>query len=165
MSKSARQSANDNNCRWKTLLLYRKCEVFTRLINLVCQMCILPQAQVTGAGFIIGGLYTAIVSHGHIPNFVYILSIILTVLITLYLLILLDIASRGFGASKLFLGSIKKWPLCRDSVFRKYSRSLRPLKIYTGPFHVVDKGRAPALLRFCLQRTTFLVVNSRVNKD
>jgi len=147
--------------RWEILRSYRQCQVFNNLINKVSQFTALPQAQIAGSSIIIGSLYTTVISNGRIPTIVYIGSVFFTVETVFYVFLLFDLASTGLIASKSFLRSLRKWPYSRNSLFRRYIKSLQPLRIYTGPFHVVDKGRAPALLRFCLQRTIFLVVKTR----
>jgi len=112
--------------------------------------------------FIISGLYTVIVSRGEIPVTLYIATGTLIISATLFIFLMLDVSSRGFHMSKKLLISFKKWPLGKvDAALKKDIRSLQPVKLYVGPFHVVDNRRAPALLRFCLQRTILLVVKSR----
>ncbi|CAL8068304.1 unnamed protein product [Orchesella dallaii] len=120
--------------RWNILFFYRQCQLFSRQMNLVTQMTTLPQAHV---------------------------AVLLSLQTIFFIFVLLNAASSGFIVSKSFLRAVKKWPISKNGLFRRYIRSLPPLRIYAGPFHVVDKKRAPLLLRFCLQRTTFLIVQAR----
>lgn len=74
---------------------------------------------------------------------------------------LLDVASKTLLSSQSLLSSLYK-SSSKSSLVQKYIKSRHPLRIYMGPFHVVDRGRAPALIRFWLQRTMLLVVKFNI---
>jgi len=149
--------------RYELLLHYKKCQLMNVYINNLSQMYLLPQGQVAAGLIIIAGLYTTVVSKGQVPVVLYLVSGLLVVVISAYIIILLNVTSSGLFLSKRFLRSLKKWTLVKreDIAVKKCVRSLQPTKLYMGAFHVVDKGRAPSLVKFCLQRTIFLGVQSR----
>jgi len=119
--------------------------------------------QTCATGMIIAGMYTATVSNGKLHPILYFVSVFLSMFVIVFIYIVTEVASKGTHLSKGTLTSLKKWNIKRETsqYFKKVIKSIHPVKIHMGPFHVVDKGRAPALLRFCLQRTAFLVFKSR----
>ncbi|CAL8146865.1 unnamed protein product [Orchesella dallaii] len=154
-------SRNNQQKQWKTVLFYRKCQVYTSVINAFSQQFLLPAVQVFGAAFIIAGMYTVIISDGKLPMLMFSSLVIFTVVLASFCFVVLDVSSKGLLYSKSFINTLNKWPLHRNGVFRRYIKSLPCLKLYMGPFHAVDRGRGPALLKFCLQRTMFFVFKSR----
>jgi len=133
------------------------------VLNEYCQPYLLPMMQTGAIGVIIAGIYTAIVSNGKLPSMLYFISVFFSMFVVVFIYIVLDVASKGTLVSKVVLKSFTKWKIQRENapLLKKVIKSLYPVKIHMGPFQVVDKGRAPALLRFCLQRTTFLIFKSR----
>lgn len=55
----------------------------------------------------------------------------------------------------------KAWKGCPWS--KKFFKSCPPIAIRVGEFHKMDSERAPAYVRFVLQRTLFLVVKTKLN--
>lgn len=55
----------------------------------------------------------------------------------------------------------KLWKGCPWS--KKFFKSCPPITIRVGEFHKMDNERAPAYVRFVLQRTLFLVVRTKLN--
>jgi len=152
----------------EVLQQFRTYQVLTIFINEFCQFSFLPSMQIGGAGIVIVGLYTATVSHGKLPLMLYLSSVFLAIFVAIFIYVVLEVASKVMLKSKAFTASTHKWTTCYTNgdraqarIVKRYIRSLTPAKIYMGPFHVVDKSRGPALLRFCLQRTTFLIVKGR----
>ncbi|CAL8147195.1 unnamed protein product [Orchesella dallaii] len=159
-SKSALVTKYSAKRQWKLLLLYRKCQLFTKVLNLYSQPFILPLIHCLGSAVTITCLYSTIMSDKNVPKILTLLSTTIMIINVCFVLKVLDIASKGLLCSKGFLRNFGKLPGYRDDIFRRYRKSLPPLHMNTGPFHVVDRGRAPALIKFCLQRTAFLVFKS-----
>jgi len=160
---TASQSTTDSNKQLKAIQDFKTHQVFTALLNSFCKLYILPAIQINCTFFSIAGMYVALVSTQDIPPTLYFITVMMGIGTKLFGLLLLDFTSKGLVCSKGFLLDLKKSPLfIKSPLFRRYVRCLPILKIYMGPFHPVDRSRAPAFLKFCLQRTIFLVVKSRM---
>jgi len=145
----------------KLLKLYKECQVFTAVLRACSQDYFVPALQSLSTALIISCLFTTIMADENLPGFLYSFSVVLMVIVVCFCFIVLDVASRGLLYSKTFIRRLGKWKVHMNGVSKRDVRSLAPLKIHAGPFHAVDRNRAPALLKFCLQRTIFFVVKSR----
>lgn len=146
--------------REKTRLthFYLQIELFTRLVNNSFRI-FLPQAHFSGAAWLIACLYSIIQHRHELPG-------ILNVFIVLYAAVLIGvIGSLLDSASKTILISEKvlvPWKRTRNNhAFKRVSRSLQPIRIQCGHFHVITRDRLAFFIRFCLHRTIFLIVRSR----
>jgi len=151
-----------NRCnQWETVTLYRNCQVYTTILNQFSQPYLLPNIQVFGAGCITMCSYNLMLYHEKMPILISVPWVIFTLTVALFCLGVLDICSKDILYSKGCLTSMRKWSLYKNKLFRRYIKSLSCLKLYTGPFHAVDRKRAPSLIKYYLQRTMFLVFKSR----
>lgn len=77
----------------------------------------------------------------------------LLIMVEIFTLIcsLLDVASKALVSSNNLISSLSKRKsesFSKSSFVGRYMESMRPLRIYMGPFHVVDRGRVPLLLLY-----------------
>jgi len=93
----------------------------------------------------------------------YAFVIAFTLIAVEYIVFMLNFASLSLLHSKAALGYWGRWRWNRpcDQRLGRFLKSCRPVCLYAGQFHVLDRMRAPVLIRFCLQRAFFLVVQSR----
>jgi len=126
---------NKQAAQWKLVLLYRKCQIFTTVLNAFSQTYLLPTIQITNSALLIACLFTAIMARGKIPMVFYVLITAFMFIVAGFGFLVLDVASRGFLHSKRFISCLKTWPLHKNGLFRKYIKSFPALRIQTGPFH------------------------------
>lgn len=132
----------------------------TLSFNKSMQAYMLPAYQLTGVGMIIALLFTVLSSDVNLPVWLYAFVASLCFQCVCFNFAMMDLCSRCLLLSKSFLSAMRK-PANGSKEMKKYLASMRPLRIYLGPFHIVDRSRGPITLRFCLQRTFFLVVKSK----
>jgi len=142
-------------------VLYRQTQILLHLYHDCFQMQLLPNMFFSSSILIICCLFATVELKDELPIVVYVAFPFLLVLTSMFLLIMLEMTSRVVVLSK----SIKtQWSIkyCGKSLwYQKFARSCPPLKIVAGPFSKIGRDRIAIVLRFCLQRTIFLVVWSR----
>lgn len=126
-------------------------------------MFVIPTFKLMACGIIISSLYTILIAADSqdLPKLFYCLVTFLMVDSAVCIFAILDMASRVLLLSNCIVYAVKNWRLSRTSVVKKIVTSMQPIRVYAGPFNVVDRERGPALLKFCLHRTLLLVVQSR----
>lgn len=146
---------------------YRSVQMLVIMCNKCLQQLFWPNLQFTGAAMIISSLYSLIILGDLIPGLAILGIILFTVLVVIFVFFSLDVGSRPMLLSTKLLSSWKKlggivhhYPRGK-CWWTKFFKSCRPIHMYMGPFHVVDRQRAVILMRFCLQRTFFFVVKTR----
>jgi len=140
---------------------YKHHKLFVTSLNAQFQAFVLPTVQAGNAALIIASLYTVIMCHKEIPPVLYGFVVLFLVSVSIFMIAVLDVASKVQLASNLILRRLKASAYSKSKYCRKRLRTMPTLRIFMGPFHAVDRARAPALIRFCLQRTVFLIFNSR----
>lgn len=110
-------------------------------------------------------LYSAIVFYNSVGGLGILLAFFVFSSANEFTLIALDYGSRPLLYSKTIkVNWCRKIAHC-NAKGRKAERlcanSCAPMWLRMGPFHQLDRSRFPALIRFCLQRTFFLIVNTR----
>lgn len=161
------QQLAKQNPRWRrtSMVISRKFQIATKVLNECLQLYVLPSYQAACAGAIVASLYTVLmISRNSLHPLIYFASLGILVDLAIFICIILELGSSQLSTSKSFLRAMARLKVenKRERNFHKrYVRSLQPLRIYMGPFHILDGGRAPALVRFCLQRTVFFMVQSR----
>jgi len=140
---------------------YQHYQLFVLSLNNHFQALVLPTVQAGDAALIIASLYTVIMGQDEIPSVLYGFVVIFLVSVSIFMIAVLDVASRVQLVSNLILRKLKASCYSKSKYCRKRLRTMPTLRIFMGPFHAVDRARAPALIRFCLQRTVFLIFNSR----
>lgn len=160
------QQLTRQNPQWRyiSLVIYRKLQIATNVLNECLQLYTLPSYQVSAAGGIMASLYAVLMtSRNSLHPLFYLVSLGILVELVLFICIILELGSSQLSISNSFLTTMIHWKVENTeerNFHKRYVRSLHPLKIYMGPFHVLDSGRAPALMRFCIQRTVFFMVQS-----
>lgn len=124
-------------------------------------MLVFPTFKVVASANIISTLYIILVADGNLPKLFYAFVGFLMFEWAVGILLVLDMASKIVLLSGSIQTAVARWRLGRTSVIKKYVKAMQPIGVFSGPFHVVDRERGPALLRFCLHRTLLLVVQSR----
>lgn len=138
---------------------YRSLQLLVVICNEVFQTYFWPLIQFVGSCFGINFLYF-LLEYAVILPFGLTLIIIACVVVLIGLCcLMLDVGSRPILLSSSILKRVKyrydyDWS-------RKFWRSCKPISLDIGPFHKMDRSRGPAFLRFILQRTFFLSVQSR----
>lgn len=135
-----------------------------RLLVGLCDQCFQqyswPNIQFCGSAIIICSLFPALVFWKNLPvNLVFLLAST-CILSIVFVLAVHDYGSRPLVGSQKFLFTCSKW-WRRDVWARTYFQGCQPIFFKIGHFHRVDRSRGPSLMRFCLQRTFFLVVKFR----
>lgn len=147
----------------RIIQLYQRCHLLIIYFNESYQMFVIPTFKLMSCGTIISSLYTILISADsqNLPKLFYCLVMFLMLDSAACIFATLDLASRVLLLSNSILYAVKNWRLSRTSVVKKFITSMQPIRVYAGPFNVVDRQRGPALLRFCLHRTLLLVVQTR----
>lgn len=151
-------------------VLYCQLQIFLKLVNDCMANGAILLTQISGGGSAILALWSILVFGETLKSLVLLFFIALLILISCYVILSMDVGSWPISASQKFLTEFKgefdpksfgglstnerKWK-------RMFIRACQPVCFQVGPFHKLDRARGPALIRFCLQRTFFLVVNSR----
>ncbi len=139
-------------------MLYRHLQIHVILANKCLQDFMWPNIEYNGSFVIISLLYAIIILKPRLNFHLLLILIFLLIVATLFCFLLLDYGSRPLRVSRGILQHSKEWRGHRWS--SKFYKSCTPIALLIGPFHKVDRKRAPNLIRFCLQRTFFLVLQT-----
>lgn len=145
-------------------MAYRKLQIFVLWINLALQEVSFPIVQFGGSTLTICLLYAVIVFLEQLPGSVLVLLVTFLLLIFIACAFILDYGSKPIVKSDQLLETIVGWEK-PSPMWQVCLRSCQPVALKMGPFHKIDKGRVPAMVRFCLQRTFFFVVNTNGKRD
>lgn len=146
--------------REKLLLVYRKVQVLIILCNQCFQKYIWTNFQFACSCIVISIMYCTIVFGAQLNNYLLSLMVLVMIISTIGLIAVLDYGSRPLMFSRRLLFVEKKWITCEWT--KRYLKSCPVISLKVGMFHKMDRDRGPATLRFCLQRTFFLVVQSKI---
>ncbi len=143
-------------------IYYRQIQVFVILVNECLQTHFWPVVEFIGAVVSIGLAYTFIRYHGLFNIYVQGSLAAASISVFLLLCVMFDVGSQ----SLLISSKIIRWSTSavgRDKtskLFRKFAKSCPPVVLKVGNFHRIDRQRGPALIRFIVQRTVFLLLKS-----
>jgi len=158
LSKSIQQ--NWSKCRHthKTSLQYRQLQIFGILSNDCFQTYTWTTIQFNGAICVIGTLYCFIVLNNQLPFHVnaFLLTFIITVLVIC--LFFFEVGSRPLLISRGILRQLKNYR--RSGWATRFAKSCKPIAMHVEAFYKMDRRFGPAFVRFCAQRTVFLVVQT-----
>jgi len=143
-------------------LCYRKLQLLVNLYNKIFQQFLWPLIELDGALLIIAGLFCLVVLHDSIPLLVLLILLIYSLVCIAFIVTAMEVASKPMLLSRSVLNLWKRRPGRKCRWFIKFSRSCKPIYCRIGGFHAVDRSRAPIFIRFCLQRTFFLVFKTRL---
>lgn len=138
---------------------YRKYQILTILCNQCFQAIIWPIIQCFGAADVITMLYLLLTSHQQMGMPIQLGSIGFVITATCACCVIPNYGSMTIVYSSKVLKIINQWTGC--SLALRFARSCSPISLKIGEFHKMDKGRAPAFIRFVLQRTVFFVLKTQ----
>lgn len=153
----------NRDCKtWSSGLSYRKIQILVILANECFKNEFWAAVQFLGAVMSIGLAYTFISYHKMFSLLIQTLIILLLCLILGTVCFILHLGSNSLLISTKITNSVKlAIPRSHAKWGRKFNKSCPVVALKIGPFHSMDRKRGPALLRFVIQRTIFLVVNSK----
>lgn len=138
------------------LMFYRELQVLQLLTNGYAQRYILPTVQFHGHALNISLLYSVLAFWKHLDW--RIIGGILTILSfeVLAQQIFYEFASSSYDSTKGVVAFLKRenW---RDPYVRKFCASCKPISLKVGMFHEINRRSWPYLLRYCSQRTIFML--------
>jgi len=138
---------------------YRQLQLLVIFINHCMQQMLWPTVQFCGAVAIIATGYAVIVFSSHMTTSMLAGLLSINIISAVFCTCKLEFGSMPRQISIKMINSWAQWGNIKYC--KKFVKSCKPLSIQVGPFHIMDRNRAPALIRFCMQRTIFLVVQSR----
>lgn len=142
-------------------MIYRHNQILVNLCNQCFQTYLWPTINFLGGLGIIGMLYVVMTSHHKIPISI-IITIFVMVLICLFICwLMFEMGSKSIVYTARILIKVKKWNECKWS--RRFFRSCPTIAFRLGEFHVMDRSRGLAFVKFILQRTFTLVVKTRIS--
>lgn len=145
---------NDSINNYLASIYFRQVQILMLLANTFYQAYVLPLFQFCGAIILIGFLYAAIMGGKFLPLVVTLCLYILVLNMSIVFWVLVEMGSQPVVKSSKLL-RILKHRNCKYT--RKFLRSCPKIALKVGYFYVLDRSRAPSLMRFVLQRTFFLV--------
>lgn len=124
---------------------------------------------VIGSLLIIVLLYSILVFGQHFGKLAFTGNACLLLIFSVFYVVLLDTGSKPIPITRKFLHNLKENLRANKRKqethwFRLFLRSCQPISLNMGPLHKLDRGRGPAMIRFCLQRTIFLVVKNKTSQ-
>lgn len=148
---------------------YRQLQIFTGLCNECFQMQAWPAYQFCGGLVTIAMLYSLLlfndILHGAVIGFLA-TNIIMFTFVNCFIL---DARSRPMLASKKFLKKMfrsNKHRKCLEGrVSHRFLKSCSLIVFRMGIFHKMDRQRGPSYIKFILQRTFFLVVQTKLGGE
>ncbi|CAL8146379.1 unnamed protein product [Orchesella dallaii] len=156
--KTHDQSGVQNQCQLNLAMVLRQAQILGKLCNDCLQTYIWTGIQFNGAVAIVIPLYSLIVFGRQLsPIFIGLgLSIIIST--TTFCLYVFELGSRPQSIS---LGIIKGLRTCkRRSWSYKFSKSCKPITMKVGSFHKMDRKLGSSFVKFLVQRTVFLIVQT-----
>lgn len=146
--------------RVKLAMAYRQLQIIVGLCDNCFQQFSWPNIQFMGSSILISVLYSVLMFYKIFPANVLLMMVSTCTITGIFIFSIFDYGSRPYVASRKFLARCtKQWRLFPWT--RAFFRSCRPIYFKIGQFHRMDRGRGPSLIRFCLQRTFFLMVQSK----
>lgn len=146
--------------RRKCALYYRELQILLILSNKCFQNSVWPNVQFCGSAVIISLLYSIIVLRESLHSYLVIGMTLVFCSTSCFCFLVMDYGSRPQIVSRGVLARCKeRWAGFHMS--KLFWKSCRPIAFQIGPFHYMDRQRGPALFRFCLQRTFFLIVQTK----
>lgn len=129
---------------------------------LLCNECfssfIWPMWEFLAASVIITIFYTLIVFKNQVPIALLLIMTSINFIAICALCLIMDLGSVCGRESRFMRARFKQ--ISSSQLCRLVFRSCPPLEMKVGDFHKMDRQRSPVLMRFILQRTLTLVVNT-----
>ncbi|CAL8068538.1 unnamed protein product [Orchesella dallaii] len=145
--------------RMEHFLFYRQLQLVFHLCNECFQNFAWPIIHFFGAIITIAASFLLMVHKKSLGKETYLFLLSLIGWVLLFIGYMIEYGSMPKLISKKMLNNYRRcWG--KEKFSRKYLRACQPLAIRMGPFHEMNRSRMPAFLRFCLQRTIFLVVQT-----
>ncbi len=144
--------------------LYNRARILVILTDKCFQSYVWPAIQFYGAVGVIAILCVLLLLQNNLPIFAIIGLVTFAVGITLLICLMLGMGSKTIIVSRKILQRVKWWNINGGNKFtRKLFRSCPTIALRVGEFHKMDSERVPALIRFILQRTFFLVLKTKLS--
>lgn len=144
--------------------LYRQQQIFVILSDECFQSYIWPATQFFGAVVLITVLYVLLIFERSLTLLGTLVTVVFAISTASINCLLLGMGSKSISISGKILHRIKYWDKNEGHKWsRRFFRSCPKIAIRVGEFHKMDNGRAPAFIRFVLQRTFFLVIKTKLN--
>lgn len=159
---SSSSSASTNQL--KILQSYHQLKVLIVFCNQCFQTYTWINCQFTCAALSISLMYSTIKLGSNLPAKLYIPLMTIMCASIIFIFCVFDYGSRPLMNSTKLLQRCKYWKTrasCTGQWKRKFLKSFSPIYFRVGHFHKMDRGRGPATLKFCLQRTFLLLVQSK----
>jgi len=144
---------------YKITHFYRTTQLFTNLFNKCMQPIFWPSIQLVDSVFTIACIYCLLLFFDQLHQVLILIVLSIGTVVVVIIIFTLDAGSQPILYSREILNSWKHWNGSR--YIRRFSKSCQPIMLHAGPFHIITRERAAIVLRFCLQRSFFLIVQTR----
>ncbi len=141
--------------------IYHQVQVLILLSNKCFQNYIWPPINFIAGLGVIGLMYTIMISNGKIPISGISLMFVMMISTGFVCCLTLDMGSKPMLLSQKILTKTRMFGNCKWS--RRFLRSCPKVSLRLGIFHVMDRERVPAFVRFILQRTFALVLKTKLS--
>lgn len=143
---------------------YRRVQILVILTDKCFQSYVWPAIQFYGAIGVIVLLYVLLVLEQVLPISAKLGLATFAVGVIVLICLMLGMGSKTIIVSCKILQRVKLWNAnAGNKLSRKFFRSCPTIALRVGEFHKMDSERAPALIRFILQRTFFLVLRTKLS--
>lgn len=159
--KNEVKSCSNSTQEFAACKSYRELQTLVRLCDQCFREYIWTNFQFACSAIVIAMMFTTINFGATFSGYMLICVVYVMCTSSVAIFLVLDYASRPLLMSTRLLAGTKRWRKKRSTWTSKFVRSLSPVCLRVGMFHKMDRSRGPATIRFCLQRTFFLVVQSR----
>lgn len=139
---------------------YRNIQILVGISNRCFETHLWTAVQFTGSTLTICLLYTVLTFNDMLPGLLQFGLVLVACMIVVVCTLIMDMASGTILHSKAIRHTLGarhgagKW-------LQRFLRSCPVIALRVGTFHKMDKERAPAFIRYILQRTVFLVLKTK----
>lgn len=145
-------------------MLYRQIQIFVILSDKCFQAYLWPSIEFYGSVGVIAVLYILLVFKVSLPYTAVFVMIALVLSLVIVMCLLMGMGSNLIIISGKTLQRVKHWNTNLEHRWtRKMFKSYQRVTIRVGDFHKMDRKRVPSLMRFILQRTFFLVIQTKLS--
>lgn len=146
----------------KVGLLYRHCQILTLISNDCFQNILWPVFQLVGAILSITLLYPLLAWYEQIPQWIRAGLAVFSSTIFCEVCLILSFWRKPINRSAKLLQKMKT--SYGDKECKRFFKSCQRISIAVGPFHKIDNSRAPAFIKFVLQRAIFLALKTKTSQ-
>ncbi|CAL8146382.1 unnamed protein product [Orchesella dallaii] len=139
-------------------MLYRQTQIFSIFCNECCKAYIWSGIQFNGAVAVVIPLYSLVIFGNQLSPIFVAVGIFIIITTTIFCLFVFELGSRPQSLSVCIIKRLRNCK--RNSLSWKFGKSCRPIVLKVGHFHKMDRKLGSSFVRFCVQRTVFLVVQT-----